>query len=152
MPTTRGRWGFKVIRNLLFRKARDEKQHSLEHEVWPSAKLRYSRKECQNSKCMNDLPNAHQDGGSMATLKLLFIHNFNIPYSTSSCQQSSKRWTTKFDSPYHKIFDSYHTFKTSKCLAKLSSHWGCNQYCGYIMPMASSKAQWRKWLSNLLIN
>jgi hypothetical protein len=93
------------------------------------------------------------NGGSMAALKLLFIHNFNIPYSTSSYQQLRKRWTTKFDSPYHKIFGSqYHAFKTSKCFAKLSSHWGCNQYCGYIMPMASNKAQWGKWLSNSLIN
>ncbi len=157
MSTTRGRWGFIVIRSLLFKKARNEKQYSLEHEIWPSTNLRYSRKECQNSKCMNYPLNACQwikiKWWFHGSLEIVFIHNSNIPYSASSCQRSSKKWTTKFDSPYHKIFGSqYHVFKTSKCLAKFSSHWSYNQYCGWTMPMASSKAQWRKWLSNSLIN
>jgi hypothetical protein len=46
-------------------------------------------------------------GGSMVALEFLFIHNLNIPYSTSSCQQSSKGHTTKFDSLDLNIFGSY---------------------------------------------
>jgi hypothetical protein len=91
--------------------------------------------------------------GSMATLELFFIHNLNIPCLTSSCQWSSKGWTTQFESLNPNILGSqYHAFKNSKCLAKFSSHWSYNQYRGYTMPMASSKAQWGKQLSNSLIN
>jgi hypothetical protein len=79
MPTTRDRWGFKVICILFFKKARDEKQRSPEHEVWPSANLRYSRKECQNLKCMNYLPNACQ----WIEIKWWFHGNVEIFFHTS---------------------------------------------------------------------
>ncbi len=153
MPTTRGRQGSKVAHNLLFSKARDEKQHSSFTllRIWimviSTQGKNVSKPEMHelSSKCVS------MDWDQM--LELLFIHNLNIPYSISSCQWSSKGWTTKLDSLDPNIFGSqYHAFKTFKCLAKLFLHWGCNQYCGYTMLMVSNKAQWEKWLSHSLIN
>jgi hypothetical protein len=57
----------------------------------------------------------------MATLELFFIHNLNIPYYTSSLQQSSK-WCNELEPINSKSLSSqYQAFSTSKYLIKLSS-------------------------------
>jgi hypothetical protein len=63
------------------------------------------------------------NGGSMATLGLLFVQSLNIPYSTSSYQQLRKGETIHLDSPLPMIFGSqYQAFSTSKYFTKLASH------------------------------
>jgi len=57
----------------------------------------------------------------MAALELFFIHNLNIPYYTSSLQQSSK-WCNELEHVNSKSLSSQdQAFSTSKYLIKLLS-------------------------------
>jgi hypothetical protein len=74
---------------------------------------------------------------------LLRIHS---PMIKQRCNQ----WT--WASKPQKFWLTVPTFNISRCLVKLLSQLGYNQYCGYTMPMASSKENWGKWLFNYLIS
>jgi hypothetical protein len=93
---------------------------------------------CQNLGCIDGLPNVIE-------VKWWFHGNLGIVFHIE-LEHSMLKWLSKgeiidFDSPLPMIFGlQYHAFSTSKCFIKLASHSGCSQYCGYMMPMATSNA------------
>jgi len=118
MPTTIGRWGSKVACNLLLKNARDEKHFSSSTllRMWIMAicaNLRYLGKKCVRTWDASivfqiQVNGFKSKGGYMVALNLIFIHNLNIPYYTSSPQRLSNDATNELEPPNPRSFGSWY--------------------------------------------
>jgi hypothetical protein len=100
MPTMRARWRSKVAEKLFSKNAKNDKHHSFFTLVRKLITATFSNLIHSKNECVGTwnawiilqiwIRGWRSINGSMVALKLLFMHNLNIPCWTSNCHDQAK--------------------------------------------------------------